>query len=76
LLDARDPFTDFDELVHLLLVVAEDDADLHVVEQLGDFIGHGGLVDGRRYGPDRLGANGDEKHFRNVVADQDGIASF
>jgi hypothetical protein len=48
MLDARDPLSDLHNFVHLFLVVAKDHGDVHVVQQLGDFLGHGGLVDGQR----------------------------
>jgi hypothetical protein len=75
--DARDLFTDLHNLIHLFLVVAKDHGDIHVVQQLGDFLRHGGLVDGCGNAANSLCTNGGEQHFRNVVADQgDGIAFF
>jgi hypothetical protein len=70
--------TDFHHLVHLLLVVAKDHGDIQVVQQLGDFIGHG--WSGRwpaAMPPTAMGADGGKQHFRDIVPDQgDGIAFF
>jgi len=41
----RNFFPYLNKLVNLLLIITKNHSDFHIVEQLGNFIRHGGLVD-------------------------------
>ena len=60
----------FHQLVYLLLVVAENKRNVHVIDELGNFVGQTGLIDAGRNSADGLSANGYKQQLRNVVADQ------
>ena len=61
---------DIHQLVHLFLVVAKNCRYVHIIDQLGNFIGQGGLIDPGRDGTKGLGTDGHKQQFRNIVADQ------
>ena len=71
-----DAVADVHQFVHLLLVVAENGRDIHVIDQLGDFIGQGGLVYPGRDRAHGLGTDGHEQHLRDVVPDQSQLVTF
>ncbi len=45
-LDLREPVSDLNDFIHLLLIVAENDTDIQVFENTADFIREAGLING------------------------------
>ena len=75
--DARRLVDQVEQLVHLLLVLGDDDLGLGVVDQVADLVAHGVLVDAQRHGAERVRRHFAPDPFRPVVADDpDRVAAF